>query len=114
MRGVEWSGKQFAQLDDLRFALENGHDHAKVTAEFPDQLAAGAAGWGQSVGVSHHGNSVEAALAFADGFENGDAFGAHGEAVGRILDVAAAKNPSGRSAQGGANAKIRVRRVGVF
>src|SRR6266481_867302 len=114
MRGIERFGKEFAHLDDFRLALEIGHDHRNVPAKFPDQLAAGAAGWGQSVGVSHHGNSVEAALAFADGFENGDAFGAHGEAVGRILDIAAAKNSSGSGAQRGAHAKIRVRGMRVF
>src|SRR6266849_5518501 len=68
----------------------------------------------QNVCIRHHGNSIEAALTFADGFEYGDALGANGEAIGSVLDVATAKNSSGGSAQRGANAKIGVRRMRVF
>jgi len=40
------------------------------------------AGRREGIGVSDDGNSIEPASAFADGFENGDALGANGEAVG--------------------------------
>ena len=56
----------------------------------------------------------KAALAFADGFEDGDALGADGEAVGGVFDIATAENSAGSGAERGANAKIGVRRVGVL
>ena len=114
VRRVKRFREKDLHLDDFHFALEIGEDHGNVAAEFPDELAAGAARGSESIGVSDDGNGVEAALAFADGFENGDAFGANGEAVGGIFDVATAEDSAGSGVKGGANAKIRKRRVGIF
>src|SRR5438445_4053903 len=114
VRGIKRLGKEIFHLNDFYFTFQIRHNHGNVAATFPDQLAASAAGRRQHIGVGYHGNGVEAALAFADGFENGDALGAHGEAISGILDVAAAKNPSGGGAKRGANTKIRVRCMRVF
>ncbi len=46
--------------------------------------------------------------------ENGDALGANGEAVGCVLDVAAAKDSSRSGTKRRANAKVGVRRMRVF
>src|SRR5260370_7436762 len=73
-------------------SLEVRHNHGNVAAKFPDQLTACAAGGRQRVGVSYHGNGVEAAFAFADGFEDGDALGANGEAVSAIFNAATPKD----------------------
>src|SRR2546430_3878245 len=48
----------------------------------------------QGVSVRHHGNGVEAALTFADGFEDGNALGGDGEAVSRVLNVATGDDSS--------------------
>jgi hypothetical protein len=51
-------------------------------------LTASAAGRSERFGVGDDGDGVETAFTFADGFEDGDAFGADGESVGRVFDVA--------------------------
>src|SRR6266581_105979 len=99
---------------DFYFALEVRHDHGNVPAEFPDELAAGAARRCFCDCFRDHRDGVEAALAFADGFEDGDAFGANGEAVSGVFNVAPAEDSAGRGAQRSAHAKIRVRRMRVF
>jgi len=78
------------------------------------QLAARAAGWCHRVGVGDHRNSIEAALAFADSFEDGDALGANCEAVGRVFDVAAAEDSPGSSSEGSADSKVGIRRVRIL
>ena len=92
MGRVEWFREEIFHPDCFRFAFEVRHDNGNVAAKFPNELAASAARRRQRVGVSYHGNRVEAALSFADGFEDGDALGANGEAVGSVFDVAAAKD----------------------
>src|SRR6266478_6433607 len=89
--GIKRFRKQLAHGDDFGFALQIREDHRHVPAKFPDQLAAGTAGRRKRIRVRHHGDGVEAALSFADRFENGDAFSANGEAVRGVFDVAASK-----------------------
>jgi len=111
---IKRSRKEVLHLHDLHSALQIRHDHGDVAAKFPDQLAASAARRREGISVSDYGNSVEPALAFADGFENGDALGANGEAVGSVLDVAAAKDSPRSGTKRRANAKVGVRRMRVF
>src|SRR5260370_34296988 len=111
---MEGFGKEISHLNGLGLALEVRHNYGNIAAEFPDQLAAGAAGRCKSIGIRDHGNGVEAALPFADGFEDGDAFGAHSEAVSGVLNIASAEDSAGRGTQRGAHAKVRVRRMRVF
>jgi len=92
---VKGLGKKSAHLDHFHFAFEVGKDHRDVATEFPDELAARAAGRGQRFGVGHYGNGVETALAFADGFEDRDAFGADGQSIRGVFDVAPAKDSAG-------------------
>src|SRR4029077_9841336 len=114
LRGIERLWKQIAHLNDFGFALEIGHDHGNVATKFPDQLAAGSARRRERIGIRHHGNSVEPALAFADCFKNGDAFGANREAVSSVLDVAPAKDSAGGGTKRGTHAKIGIRRMRVL
>jgi len=69
---------------------------------------------GVRVSVSVTTEMASKPLAFADSFEDGDAFGTNGETVSGVLNVASAKNSSGSGAKRGAHAKIRVRRMRVF
>src|SRR5712692_6330848 len=80
IEGVEVFREEILHLDCFRLAFEVRHEHRNVAAKFPDQRAASAAGWREYIGIRHHGNGIEAALSFADGFENGDALGANSEA----------------------------------
>src|SRR5690348_16073858 len=111
VRGVEGFGEEVAHLRGFGPAFEVGEDDRDVAAEFPDHLTAGTAGGSESLGVGDDDDSVEAAFAFAEGFENGDAFGADGESVGGVFYVAAAENAAGGGAQSGAYAKVGVRGV---
>src|SRR6267378_2657010 len=45
---------------------------------------------------------------------NGDAFGANGEAISSVFNVAAAEDSAGRGAQRSAHAKIGIWRMRVF
>src|SRR5882724_11342455 len=112
--GIKRFRKQLAHGDDFGFALQIREDHRYVAAKFPDQLAAGTARRRKRIRVRHHGDGVEAALSFADRFENGDAFSANGEAVRGVFDVAASENPARSGAKGGTNPKIGVRRMRVL
>jgi len=114
VRGIKGLRKQIFHLNHFGFAFEIRHDHGNVAAEFPDQLAARPAGGRQRLGVRHHADGVEPALAFADGLENRDAFGANGKAVSGVFDVTAPKNPARSGAQRGPHAKIGKRRMRVF
>src|SRR5260370_2301656 len=114
MGRIEGFRKQSLHLDCFRLALEIRQDHGNVAAKCQDQLAARATGRSKSIGIRHYGNGVEAALPFADGFEDGDPLGANGKAVRGVLDVAAAKDSSGGGAERGAHAKIRIWRMRVF
>ena len=78
------------------FSVKVGHHHRDVTAKFPDKLAAGAARRSQRVGIGNNGDGGEAAFAFADGFEDGGAFGADSQAVSGVFDVAATVDFSGQ------------------
>src|SRR5262249_23910964 len=99
---------------DFATALEIFEDDGNVAAEFPNQLATGATGRRERVGVGDDGDGVEAALAFRDGLEDGHALRADGQAVGGVFDVASAKDAARDCAKGRANAKVRIRSVGVF
>jgi hypothetical protein len=114
VRGIERFREEIAHLQDFGFAFQVGEDYRDVAAKFPDQLATGAAGWRQNVGIGDDGDGVEAALAFADGLENGGAFGADGQAIGSIFHVTAAEDAAGSGAKGGPDSKIGVGSVSVF
>ena len=57
-------------------------------------------------GVAYDGHGVEVPLAFGNGFEDCDAFGADGQTERGVLDVAALINFPGFRADGCANAEI--------
>ena len=84
-----------------------GKQDRDVAAEFPDYLAAGAAGWSQTIHVGDYGDGVEAALALGDGFEDGHALSATGEAEGGVFDIASSEDAAGFGAYGRAYTKIR-------
>src|SRR5437879_9807134 len=97
---------------DLPFEVrQNDRD---VPAELPNNLPASAARRGERVGMSYHGDSVEAALAFRDGLEDGHALGANSQAVSGILDVATRIDAAGFSEQSRAHAEIGVWRMGIL
>ncbi len=114
MRGVEGAREKIQGALAFDFAVKIGEDDRNVAAKFPDDLAASAAGRGEGVCVGDDGDGVEVVFSFGDGFENGDAFGAEGESVGGVFDVASGEDAAGFGAHGGADAKFRKWSVGVF
>src|SRR5580692_8733120 len=114
IRGVEGFRKELAHAQDFDFAFEIGEHDRNVATKFPDDLAAVAAGRGERVGVGDDGDGIETALAFADGFEDGDALGAESEAVSGVFDVAAGENLARRRVQGSADFEIGKFGVSVF
>src|SRR5262249_5007248 len=89
-------------------------DHWDIAAEFPDKLPACTARRRQHIGIRDDSDSIEAALAFTDRFEDGYALRANGQTIRRILDIATAEDAPGRRAKRGANAEIGVVRMRVL
>ena len=85
-----------------------------VAAELPEDLAAGAAGRGEHLGIGGHGHAAELARAFGDGLENGHALGADGEPVGGVFHVAAGVDAAIGVFHRGAHPEFGIRREGVF
>ncbi len=81
--------------------------------KLPENLAAGAARRGQFVSVGGHRDTPELARAFGDGLEDGDAFGANGQTVSSVLDVAAGEDPAVLGFNCGAHAEFGKRSVCV-
>src|SRR6266403_506743 len=112
--GIKRLRKQFTHRDDFGLAFQIRQNYRNVAAKFPNQLTARATRRCELIRVRNHGDGVKAALAFADGFENGDAFSTNGEAIRRVFHVATAENSARGGAKRGAHSKIRVRRMRVF
>src|SRR3989442_15709807 len=107
-RGVKRPRKQLRHPMHLDLPFEVRQNDRDVPAELPNNLPASAARRGERVGVSYHGDSVEAALAFRHGLEDGHALGANSQTVSGILDVATCIDAAGFSEQSRAHAEIGV------
>ncbi len=66
-----------------------GQHDFDVAAELPEDLAAGATGRREGWCVGDYRDAFELPCSFGNGFENGDALRADGQAVGGVFDVAA-------------------------
>ena len=95
IRSIEGLREKIFQSIGFGFAAQVDQHDFDVAAELPEDLAAGAAGRRESVGIGGHGHAAELADAFGDGFEDGHALGADGEAVSGVLDVAAGVDAAG-------------------
>src|SRR6266478_9127308 len=112
--GIKRSRKQFTHPNDFGFAFQIRQNYRNVAAKLPDQLAARATRRCELIRVRNYGDGVKAALSFADGFEDGDAFSTNGEAIRRVFHVATAENSARGGAKRGAHSEIGVRRMRVF
>src|ERR1035438_2336280 len=92
IRGIEGLREKIFQLIGFGFAVQVTPHQFPSSANLPENLPAGAAGWRQIFGIGSHGHAAEVADAFRDCLEHGHAFGAEGEAVGGILHVAPGMN----------------------
>ena len=101
-------GDRFARVPRIQ-----QHD-LHVAAKFPEDLTARPARRRQHIGISRNCDPAEFTRAFRDRLENRHAFGAKGETIGRVFDVAARVDAAGGVLQRGANAEIRKRRVRMF
>src|SRR5262249_5293545 len=105
--------KEVFQLVDFGFAARIHEGDFDIAAKLPEDLAARAARRSEAIGIGGDGDAAELADAFADGFEDGDALGADGEAVGGVFDVAAGVDAAFGVFQGGADLEVRIRGEGV-
>src|SRR5262249_4836475 len=91
--GVKRLGQQLLDSVTPYVAGQVGENNLGLVAgELPDHLPAAAAGRRDAVVIGHYCDFHDLALAFADGFEDGDPLGAHAQPVGRVLDVAAGEH----------------------
>ena len=101
-------------MEGFGLAVQVGQHQFDIAAELPEDLPAGAAGRRQHVGIGGHRDAAELARAFGDGFEDGHALGAEGQAVGGVFDVAAGVDAAVDVFQRRADLEVRERRMGVF
>src|SRR5208283_507723 len=85
---VEGPGEDVGQAQGLKLAVQVHQDDLEVPAELPQNLAAGPAGRSESIGIGGNGDAREADSPFGDSLQHSDSFGANGETVGGVLDVA--------------------------
>ncbi len=117
MREVEGGGEQVGDGGLVEGAVLFGEEDDGVWgAEFEDGLAAGSTGLaggvvevGDGDGADVDGWAVE-----ADGGGDGCLFGADGEAVGGVFDVAAGDDVAVGEQDGGADAEVAVGSIGIL
>src|SRR5262249_56230672 len=73
----------------------------------------GAGGRWRFVGGGEDGNGAEAGLSLGNRLENGHAFGADGQAIGSIFNIASGDNLAVHGLQGGADLEVREGSVGI-
>src|SRR5262245_41241967 len=100
--------QQLAEPIPTRFAFQVSEDHLQVAAELPEQLPAGAARGRRRHGCSGDSDVRKVSAALGKSLKQGDALGADGQAVGRVLDVAAGDYLAVGRPQGGADLEVRV------
>jgi len=94
--------------------MQIGEDDLEVAAEFPQDLAARAARRSGGFGIGDDGDAREAAVAFRQRFEHGDALGADRQTIGGIFDVAAGDDRPVSRLQRRADLEGRERRHGAL
>src|SRR3954451_5789404 len=100
---VEWDWEQFSQTVRARLTSKIRQQHFEVTAEFPENLAAGTARRRRLVRIGHNRDATELRVPVGQRLEHRDAFGTDRQAVCRILDVATCDDSPVRGLQRGAN-----------
>src|SRR5262245_19769078 len=95
-------------LDVNSFAISTNVHHYDIgmLGIFPDDLPASAARWCQHLCVDRDREVGEVPFTFRKRLPDGDALGAHGQAIARTLNIAAAVYLAGVSAHGSAHQEI--------
>ena len=106
--------KEICQADDVDVfrTIDVDEQDWQVLGEFGEDLAAGTAGRSGSGGGDCE--KLEVLVAGGDGGKEGGAFGADGEAVGGVFDVAAGEYLAVGGEEGGADEEIGVFGVGAL
>lgn len=87
--GVERQRQEVGKCDLEGRGAADGKDEGQRRRELPQHLTAGAARRGGRRAGCDDGQPPEPTMAGGDGREERNAFGAHAEAVARVLDIAA-------------------------
>ena len=90
------------------------HESDFLDAELGHDLSASTAGGDGRCGIGHNNNADELIGALSDGLMDGDAFGAERESVGKVFDIAAAKNPTVEVFDCGSYREMRIGCMGVL
>ncbi len=110
-------GEEFAEGSFFGAAVCAGvEDEGGIVAKFGEGLAAGSAGHRSRAVEVRDGDGAEAdaRAMFCNGARDGSLFGATGEAVGAVFDVAAGDDGAIFKQEGRADAKFRIRGIGVL
>src|SRR2546421_13115893 len=94
-RRIEGPWEQIFEPKGFRLSARIHQRQLDVSAELPQDLPAGAAGWRERFRIGGHCDARELAGAFGDGLEYGHSFGADGEPVGGVFHVASGEDMTG-------------------
>ena len=86
---VEGLRQQLADAMPSRLTFQVSKNDLQIARELPQDLAACATWRRRCIGWRDDHHTAELAMTFGQRFENGDAFGAHREAIRRVFEVAA-------------------------
>ena len=110
---VERNRQQRAEAMTSRLVSEVRENDLQVPAELPQDLAARPARRRGRIRIGDDGDPREGAMALGQRFEHGHTFRANGQAVGRVLDVAAGDDRPVGALERGADPEVREVGVGV-
>ena len=112
-RLVEAIGQQLLQGEVLGLPLAVEADDLHLGGELLHHLSAGAAGDAVVLALPGDDDAFEIPMALADGLEDGGAFGADGETVGGVFNVAAGEHRAVAALQRRTHGKMGIGAVGA-
>src|SRR5215472_14656780 len=112
-RSIKGPREQGTETHGLRLTGQIREDDFNIAAEFPKNLAAGAARRRKFIGIGHHRDPAEPSLAFRDRLEDRHPLRADRQPVSGVLDVTPGVNMSFLVLERRADAKFRIRRMRV-
>jgi hypothetical protein len=105
------TGKQLVEREVEVFVAVDESDF--LNAKFGHDLSTRTARGDGRCGIGDHDDASKVFRTLSDRLMDGDAFGAEGESIRKILDIAAAELSAIVALYGCAHKKLRVRRMGV-
>src|SRR5579884_2206515 len=110
-RRIEGPGENALYRKRFLLSRQVNKNQFRISGKLPQNLAAGATRRGEGAGIGGDCHPLQLARAFRHSFEHSDAFGAHGQTIGSVFDIAAGKYAAVLVFERGSDFETRIRRV---